>query len=70
MVENYLFKCIKGAEFPGTVITGSSNFTRSGLRGNFEINVISRDAGNYLEAYKIFKDLRDSAVRIVDKKRN
>lgn len=57
----------QGGEFPGTVITGSSNFTRSGLRGNFEINVISRDSSNYSEAYKIFKDLWDSAVRIADK---
>jgi superfamily II DNA or RNA helicase len=57
----------QGGEFPGTVITGSSNFTRSGLRGNFEINVISRDSRNYSEAYKIFKDLWDSAIRIVDK---
>lgn len=57
----------QGGEFPGTVITGSSNFTRSGLRGNFEINVVSRDSANYVEAHKIFKDLWDSAVRIVDK---
>ena len=57
----------QGEEFPGTVITGSSNFTRSGLRGNFEINVVSRHPRNYSEAFKIFKDLWDSAVRIVDK---
>lgn len=57
----------QGGDYPGSVITGSSNFTRSGLRGNFEINVISRDSNNYAEAYKIFKDLWGPAVRIVDK---
>jgi superfamily II DNA or RNA helicase len=57
----------QGGDYPGTVITGSSNFTRSGFRGTFEINVISRDARNYTEAYKIFQDLWDDAVTIVDK---
>ena len=57
----------QGGDYLGTVITGSSNFTRSGLRGNFEINVISRDSNNYAEAHKIFKDLWEPAVRIVDK---
>ena len=57
----------QGEDYPGTVITGSSNFTRSGLRDRFEINVISRDSRNYVEAYKIFKSLWDEAVTIVDK---
>jgi superfamily II DNA or RNA helicase len=57
----------QGGEFPGTVITGSSNFTRSGLRGRFEINVISRDASNYNEAYKIFESLWKESVLIVNK---
>jgi superfamily II DNA or RNA helicase len=57
----------QGGEFPGTVITGSSNLTRSGLRDRFEINVISRDSINYKEAYTIFKQLWDEAVVIVDK---
>ncbi len=58
-----------GGEFPGSVITGSSNLTRSGLRDRFEINVISRDGANYKEAYTIFKQLWDDAVVIVDKHR-
>ncbi len=57
----------QGGDYPGTVITGSSNFTRSGFRGTFEINVVSRDAGNYAEAWKIFQDLWEDAVTIVDK---
>lgn len=57
----------QNGEFPGTIITGSSNLSHSGLRGRFEINVISRDSMNYSEAYKIFKSLWDEAVTIVDK---
>jgi superfamily II DNA or RNA helicase len=57
----------QGKEYPGTVITGSSNLTRSGLRGQFEINVISRDSANYQEAYDIFQKLWKDSVLIVDK---
>lgn len=57
----------QNGEFPGTVITGSSNLSYSGLRGRFEINVISRDSRNYSEAYKIFKNLWDESVIIVNK---
>ncbi len=57
----------QGGEFPGTVITGSSNLSHQGLRGRFEINVISRDAVNYNEAYQIFDELWKTAVTIVDK---
>ncbi|MCK4829217.1 DEAD/DEAH box helicase family protein, partial [bacterium] len=57
----------QGGDYPGTVITGSSNFTRSGFRGRFEINVVSRDARNYTEAFRIFRSLWRDAVTIVDK---
>jgi len=57
----------QGGEFPGTVITGSSNLSHQGLRGRFEINVISRDAANYKEAMDIFNQLWQTAVTIVDK---
>ena len=57
----------QGGEYPGSVITGSSNFTRAGLKGRFEINVVSRDARNYDEAYKIFESLWKESVTIVDK---
>ena len=67
----YIFKNKKefsqGDDYPGSVITGSSNFTRSGFRDRFEINVVSRDARNYSEAYQIFQDLWEPAVTIVDK---
>lgn len=55
----------QGGITPGTVITGSSNFTRSGLKDRCEINVILRD--EYDEAYKIFESLWNSSVNIVDK---
>ncbi len=57
----------QNGEFPGTIITGSSNLSHAGFRGRFEINVISREATNYLDAQKIFKSLWDEAVAIVDK---
>ena len=56
----------QGGISPGTVITGSSNLTRSGLRERCEINVILRD--EYDEAYKIFKDLwENKSVNIVNR---
>ena len=57
----------QGGDYPGTVITGSSNLSRAGLRGRFEINVVSRDSRNFSEAYEIFQDLWKDAVMIVDK---
>ena len=57
----------QGGEYPGTVITGSSNLSHSGLKGRFEINVISREPANYQEAYSIFLELWKDAVKIVDK---
>lgn len=55
-----------GGEFLGTVITGSSNLTRSGLRDRFEINVVSRDNHDFNEALGIFSQLWDESVIIVD----
>lgn len=57
----------QGGEFPGTVITGSSNLSHQGLRGRFEINVLSREASNYNAAFEIFEELWQTAVVIVDK---
>lgn len=67
----YLFENKKeysqGGEYPGTVITGSSNFTKAGLKGRFEINVILRDSRSYKEANDIFQKLWKEAITIVDK---
>lgn len=66
----YLFENKKeysqGGNFPGTMITGSSNLTRSGLKDRFEINVIFRDE-NYIKAKKIFDELWKSSVPVADK---
>ncbi len=49
---------------PGTMITGSSNLTLSGLKTQHEINIILYDKFNAGKA--IFDDLWDSAVELVD----
>lgn len=59
----------QGGEFPGTVITGSSNLTMSGLRGRQEVNVIFRDSATYKEAKVLFDSLwqNSNSVEIVSK---
>lgn len=49
---------------PGTMITGSSNLTRAGLKGQHEINVILRD--EYPEGKRIFDELWETAIDIVN----
>ncbi|MFZ5948550.1 MAG: helicase-related protein [Stygiobacter sp.] len=56
----------QGGEFPGTLITGSSNLSRSGLREQHEINVIFRDE-HFQEGLDLFNALWNEAVLIVDK---
>ena len=64
----YLFetkdKINQNGLMPGTMITGSSNLSRSGLRGQDEINVIFRD-DNYLKGKKLFDELWKSGIDIV-----
>ena len=55
-----------GGEFLGTVITGSSNLTHSGLEGRFEINVSLRDNYNFTLAQNLFLELWGKSVVIVD----
>lgn len=52
---------------PGTVITGSSNLTYSGLRSNNEINVRFKDKPEYDDAKEIFNVLWDDAIVVADK---
>jgi hypothetical protein len=49
---------------PGTMITGSSNLTRSGLKGQHEINVIFHD-DNYIKGKKLFDELWKNGIDIV-----
>ena len=57
----------QGGSFPGTIITGSSNLTYSGLKKNYEINVISRDRADYEESLRIFNELWASSILLADK---
>lgn len=58
--------CEEG-ETPGSVITGSSNLTYSGLVGQNEINVRFQDKAEYIEAKNIFERLWENAVVLADK---
>ncbi|MDA3884071.1 MAG: phospholipase D-like domain-containing protein [Candidatus Delongbacteria bacterium] len=57
----------QGGDFPGTMITGSSNLTSAGFRNRFELNVVIRDMPEYNEGKKIFEELWEDSVIIVDK---
>lgn len=56
----------EGGEMPGTVITGSSNLSQSGLVGRLEINARFSDKNSFLDGKKIFNALWDSSVVIAD----
>lgn len=67
----YLFEHKEGHSHngvtPGTVITGSSNLSVSGLKRQREINVILRDRYEYDEGKRVFDELWDDATEIVTK---
>jgi superfamily II DNA or RNA helicase len=67
----YLFKkseqYSEGGEYPGILITGSSNLSISGLRNRYELNVILRDKSDFIEGERIFDELWNSAIVIADK---
>lgn len=52
--------------FPGTMITGSSNLTITGLKNRLELNVILRGKSDYEEGKKVFDELWDTAVALID----
>lgn len=53
--------------FPGTMITGSSNLSVTGLKGRLELNVILRDELYYIKGKSVFDRLWETAVAVVDK---
>lgn len=57
----------EGGEAPGTVITGSSNLSHSGLIGRLEINARFDNKQYYLDGKIIFNHLWDTAISIADK---
>ncbi len=52
--------------FPGTMITGSSNLSVTGLKNRLELNVILRDKPSYVEGKSVFDELWETAVAVVD----
>ncbi len=56
----------EGGEQPGTVITGSSNLSYSGLAGRLEINARFSDKQSYLDGKEIFDELWKNAILIAD----
>ena len=57
----------KGDRDKGRVITGSSNFTRSGLISKLEFNVELKDRSDYDFAKNKFDELWDEAVDVSEK---
>lgn len=68
----YLFEYNDGAnekgEQPGTVITGSSNLSRSGLKDRVEINARFDNKHYYIDGKIIFNQLWETAISIADGK--
>jgi len=56
----------KQAEYYGSVITGSSNFSMSWLKGNLEFNVELKDKRDVDYALKRFEDLWAEGVEVTD----
>ena len=66
-IFSYKEEFAEDGETPGCVITGSSNLSYSGLRGQNEINVRFQNKAEYVEASKIFESLWDEAIVLADK---
>lgn len=52
--------------FPGTLITGSSNLSITGLKDRLELNAILRGQNDYEEGRTIFDELWNDSVAIAD----
>lgn len=57
----------QNGDYPGTIITGSSNLSIEGLEKRFEIDIISRDKAHYTEAKKIFDKLWNDSIPVATK---
>lgn len=65
-IFSYKEELSENGETPGTVITGSSNLTYSGLTGRSEINVRFQNKTEYNDASRIFNSLWDDAIILAD----
>ena len=66
-IFSYKEEFAEDGETPGSVITGSSNLSYSGLRGQNEINVRFQNKAEYKEATRIFENLWETAIVLADK---
>ncbi len=55
----------ENGDYLGIVVTGSSNFSYSGLAGRNEINVMFRDNRDFEEAKTLFEKLWNNSVEVV-----
>lgn len=60
----YIMSYPEGSRDVGRVITGSSNFSRSGLEKNIEFNVELKDYGDYIFAKEKFEELWKNAEKV------
>ena len=60
----YIMSYPEGNRDEGRVITGSSNFSKSGLVNNLEFNVELKDPGDYKFAHEKFEELWKDAVDV------
>lgn len=63
----YIISHRKGSKDIGRVVTGSSNFSRSGLQGNLELNVELKDSPDYKFALEKFNELWGKSVDVSEK---
>lgn len=63
----YIMTFKEGDRDAGRVITGSSNFTKSGLRGNIEFNVELKNRSDYDFSLKKFNELWEHSIDVSEK---
>ncbi len=62
----YIMTFKEGDRDKGRVITGSSNFTKSGLNNNIEFNVELKNKADYDYALQKFNELWDQSIEVSD----
>jgi len=63
----YIMTFKEGEMDKGRVITGSSNFTQSGLKNNIEFNVELKNRSDYEFALKKFNELWEQSIEVSEK---
>lgn len=63
----YIMTHKDGSRDKGRIVTGSSNFSVSGLKGNLELNVELKDSSDYDYAHGKFNELWEQSVDVSEK---